>query len=172
MHVPFRMPRRPLNWLATKLSCRARMMGMPPPTLAPKYKFDPVSLTKENISSPCSAKRALFAVTTDFPARKARHTSSFAIPVPPINSTMMSISGSSINPNASVVRMSASTATPRSVSISRSAMVRSTGRMPMRAAMSSACVVRPSTTPAPTVPKPAKPMFALFITRYSSLICS
>ena len=55
-------------WLAARLSARARMIGMPPATLASKPTARSCRRAASNTSGPCSASSALLAVTTCLPA--------------------------------------------------------------------------------------------------------
>ena len=150
------------------------MIGMPPPTDAPKYMSTSFFAAVSKISWPYSASSFLFAVTTHLPPLSASRTNVLAMPVPPIVSTMMSIPGSARTLFASVVRTPSGTLMPRSVVMSRSAIFFKTMSTPRRLAMTSRCFRRPSATPAPTVPKPRIPtpicfMSTLFLFRHSPL---
>ena len=94
--VPLTMPATHSMRLAVRPSRRALMIGMPPATAASKPIITPFLCAAAKISLPCTASKALLAVTTCLPAAMASSTSVLATPVPPISSTTMSIAGSAI----------------------------------------------------------------------------
>ena len=65
---------------AVKPSRRALIIGMPPATAASKATITPRSLAAAKISLPCTAIKALLAVTTCLPWAIAAKTNSLAIP--------------------------------------------------------------------------------------------
>ena len=79
--------------LATRPSRSARMIGMPPATLASKSRCRWCLSAVWKSSAPRSASSALFAVMTCLPFCSACWISSKASVVPPISSTMTSRSG-------------------------------------------------------------------------------
>ena len=95
---------------------------MPPPTLASKPMAPPPAAAAPKTSSQAWASSALFAVTTHLPRRSASRMNSFAGESPPISSTTIGIDGSSISARASLVSSAGSTATPRSLVVSLSAI--------------------------------------------------
>jgi len=96
---------------------------MPPATEASNPSITPFLFASWNISSPSSARRALLAVTTCFLFLIALNMKSFAGLIPPISSTTISISGSSIISLAFVVRIPSGSLIPLSLFISRSAIL-------------------------------------------------
>jgi hypothetical protein len=84
------------------------MIGIPPATLASNAYLTPAFSAAWNNSSPCSQIKALFAVITGFPFSKARRVSARASSIPPINSQIISISGSSTIERESVVKLDGS----------------------------------------------------------------
>src|SRR5581483_5142666 len=133
------------------------MIGIPPPTLASKPRRTPRRSAARTISSPCTARSALFAVTTSLPAAIAARTKRRAGSYPPISSMTMSSAGSSSTDLASFVRRAGFAGMPRSVSRSRSAIATTSIGRPTRRAMSARCVRRSLRTPVPIVPKPISP---------------
>ncbi len=80
---------------------------------------------------------ALFAVTTDLPARSAESTTSFAAPVPPMSSMTIRTRGSAISSAASVVNSAGSRPSEAARSGLRSAKRTSSISTPARRAKSS-----------------------------------
>ena len=74
----------------------AAMMGMPPATAASKAIERPIFRARSNNSGPCSANRALLAVTTSLPLSSSFRTMVRAGSSPPTNSTAATISGLSV----------------------------------------------------------------------------
>src|SRR5450759_183729 len=143
--------------LLTRQCFSGEMIGMPPPTAASNMMSTPVAAAASMTSWPADAMSALFAVTTDLPARRAESTTSFAAPVPPISSITMSTAGSAISSASSVVHASAGRPSSAKRSVPRSA--KRTRRMstPARREKSSPWRRMISTTPEPTVPRPMRP---------------
>ncbi len=65
--VPFKMAVSDRIWLADKHWLMLAMIGIPPATEASKAIERPSSRARSNSSGPCSARRALLAVTTSLP---------------------------------------------------------------------------------------------------------
>jgi hypothetical protein len=74
----------------------ASIIGMPPPEDASKAMQVFFCRASENSSTPDLASSALLAVTTGLPSDSAFCTKVPATPVPPINSTTISVFGSSM----------------------------------------------------------------------------
>ena len=152
--------------LADRPYLKAPIIGIPPPTLASKARLTPQRSAAWYTSFPYSAKSALLAVTTCFPFSIALRIYSLAFSTPPISSTTISISGSSITSIASTVNSSRFTEIPLSDSISRSAIFLTDTSIPTLSEMIFLFVVSTSKVPAPTVPNPMIPILIRFI--YSS----
>ena len=88
----------------TKPSDIVFIMGIAPQTEASKPTLLLFFFAKLKICLPLSAKRALFAVTTLFPFFKHSIMIDLAGSIPPINSTIISISGSLIKSLGLVVK--------------------------------------------------------------------
>ena len=80
----------------------AMIAGMPPATDAPNSSCRPIFWASSSNSGPWSAMRSLFAVTTDFPDRRALRIQSPAGSIPPTNSRMISASEESTSSMSSV----------------------------------------------------------------------
>ena len=151
-----------IEWirLPMKDSWTVLMIGMPPATAASKWIGVSCSFDSANSSTPRSASSALLPVTTGLPAFSAAATISKASVVPPISSTTMSTAGSSTSSRHEVVRVSSGKVTGRSFEGSRTSTlaISSFTWPPVRAEIRPALRSRASTTPEPTVPRPARPM--------------
>ena len=143
--------------LAVRPSRSALMIGMPPATAASKATITPRSRAAAKISLPCTASRALLAVTTCLPSAIASSTSVRAMPVPPISSTTISMAGLAITWRASATTSAASPTMALARAVSRSATIAI--RMPRPARRRISCWLRASTwkVPEPTVPMPSRP---------------
>ena len=102
--VPFIIPASHSIRLPLSPSLNTLIMGMPPATAASKAIMTPAVLALLKISLPCSAIKALLAVTTCFPFSIACNTRSLAKVSPPINSRIISISGSATIAKGSVLK--------------------------------------------------------------------
>ena len=144
---------------------------MPPATEASNAKVTLFFLANSNSSLPKFASNALFAVTTCFLFSMALIIKSFAMVVPPISSTMTSISLSATNLNGSLVT---SIELP-TISFARAISLSATAIIFISVAVLRCISVmfdfKSSNTPPPTVPIPNKPIFILFI-GYSFLVRS
>ena len=91
--VPLRMAWIDWIWLAASDWLMAAMMGMPPATAASKAIERPSCRARSNSSGPCSASRALLAVTTSLPLSSSFNMIVRSGSSPPINCTTAAISG-------------------------------------------------------------------------------
>ena len=158
LQVPLTMAAMLWTWLAASANPRAWTIGIPPPTLASKATARPEARAWAKTVAPCSARRALLAVTTCLPAASAASTNFKAGWVPPMVSMMMSTSGSSINRDTSVVSRTPSSRTSRGFSRSRTARP-GPADPSARAAGDPVGVVRQQPRdPVPTVPRPIMPI--------------
>ena len=137
----------------------AAMMGMPPATAASKAIERPSCRARSNSSGPCSASRALLAVTTSLPL-----SSSFSMIVragssPPTNSTAATISGLSSTWARSAVSSPAAGRQFRGRFRSGSTTWTNSSRFPACRAMRSACSSNSRATPEPIVPNPMTATF-------------
>ncbi len=145
---------------ADKPSRSAAMMGIPPATAASKEMVTLFNCARRNSSLPNSAIKALLAVTTCFLFCSARSTSSLAMPVPPIVSTIMSIFESSATSKISALTL-----------VSPVTQLRMGRRAPIcvmlmlqpdRALIERLLRVRTLNVPPPTVPNPHMPTLMRF----------
>ena len=74
--VPLMMPANHSIRLAPNPSRKALIMGMPPATAASKATITPRACAAAKISLPCTANKALLAVTTCLPLAMACNTNS------------------------------------------------------------------------------------------------
>src|SRR3972149_3337653 len=144
-------------WFAVNPSLRARIRGMPPPTLASK----PISISRTAASlkswAPAWARRALLAVTTCFPREIACRMKDRAGSRPPMSSTTIWIEGSSSTSSTRVVNTPSGKGQLFFRPTSRSAtLARRTGT-PSLCRIRSLFCRRICTVPVPTVPKPRIP---------------
>ncbi len=135
----------------------AETIGMPPAQLASKAIHRPFSWAARYSSLPCSASRALLAVTTSLPAPSIRSCTSFATWVPPMVSTPIVIVSSSSSRFISSVKTPSGSSTGRGEVVSISTTRASSRRSPVLIAIASARLRISFATPVPTVPKPAIP---------------
>src|SRR5436190_649119 len=96
LQVPLTMPRSASMRLARRPRSRASMMGIPPPQLASKAMQVLLARASAKSSGPRRARRDLLAVTMGLESLRARSMKVPAMPVPPINSMMISDRGSSM----------------------------------------------------------------------------
>src|SRR6267143_6546505 len=153
------MPASDRTRLATRPSLTARMSGMPPATAASKARVTPRRRASSYSSAPWCASSALLAVTTCLPAASARRMNVRAGSRPPTSSITMCTEGSARTFAASLVIGSAARSRPSRGRVrSVSAMAARASRQPARSSSIARCAVRIFTTPAPTVPRPSRPM--------------
>ena len=119
--MPLTIAARLCTWLAASAKPNACTIGIPPPTLPSKATARRDARAWAKILGPCSARSALFAVTTCLPASSAARTYSIAGSIPPMVSITTSTSGSSITCRASPVSLTPSSETPRGFRRSRTA---------------------------------------------------
>ena len=94
--VPLRMAWIDSIWLADRHWLMAAMIGMPPATDASKAIERPSSRARSNSSGPCSASRALLAVTTSLPLSNSSSTIVRAGSSPPTSRATAEIFGSPV----------------------------------------------------------------------------
>ena len=149
--VPLMMPASQSILLAAKPSRKILIIGIPPATAASYATLTPLASALAKISLPCSASKALLAVTICLPCSIAAKITSLAVVVPPINSTTMSTS-------ACLTISSKSADCLMSVGISARLRRVPTWVIlisrPVRRVISSRLFCSSSTTPVPTVPSP------------------
>src|SRR5215831_8792553 len=157
------MPKADTMRLAGRPSFTARIRGMPPATAASKPSITRFRRASSKSSGPWWARRALFAVTTCFPAASARRMKVRAGSSPPTSSITTRISGSLRTRPASAWSGSRVMSRPsRGRVTSRSAMAAMARRQPARSVSSPPWLWRMRTTPAPTVPRPSRPILISF----------
>src|SRR5450755_2971533 len=161
--VPLMIPAIHSIRFAVRPSRSALTIGIPPATAASKATTTPLSRAAAKISVPCTASSALFAVTTCLPAAIASRTSAFATPVPPISSTMTSISGREMTDRASATTSAAPAASAPARTVSRSAMCVMRISRPALLLISSWLRCRTLKVPPPTTPAPSNPTRIGFI---------
>src|SRR4030095_9981504 len=158
------MPRAERMRWAGSPSFTARISGMPPSTAAWKPSMWRLRRASSKSSGPWWASSALLAVTTCLPAARARRMKVRAGSSPPTSSITTRISGSSRTRPASAWRGSRLMSSPsRGRVTSRSAMAAMARRQPARSVSSAPWLWRMRTTPAPTVPRPSRPILMSFI---------
>src|SRR5262249_52726972 len=157
--VPLTMPASERIEFATRPSFTARMSGMPPATAASNASVTPRRRASSYSSAPWCASSALLAVTTCLPAASARRMKVRAGSRPPTSSMTICTRGSLKTFAASPVIGSADRSRPsRGRMRSVSAIAASVSRQPARSSRRCRCAARIFTTPAPTVPRPSRPM--------------
>ena len=135
------------------------MMGIPPATAASKWMAELCWRERAKSSSPRSARRALFPVTTVLPSLRAAATMSNAVVVPPMSSTTMSTSGSLTTSFQSEVKSLVGASSMRFLVISLTAALTMfiANWLFERPLMRVPFFLMVSHTPVPTVPKPTSP---------------
>ncbi|MPM44438.1 hypothetical protein SDC9_91116 [bioreactor metagenome] len=161
--MPLTIPIIDLILLAARQDFNGLIIGMPPPTAASNIKSTLFSAASSNNSLPYLAKTSLFAVTTFFLCFNASAINSLAGCSLPINSTTISISGSSrISSSLFVTIYFPPNWEARAGLLSR-ILVILTGT-PTFFSISSAFFSKTISTPPPTVPAPNSPtLIASFI---------
>ncbi len=156
MQVPLRMPATAETSSPTMASRSILTAGVPPITAASNSSGTSLASARAASSRPCSAIRALLAVTTGFLARSAASTAALAGPSePPINSTSTSTSLE--------LAMATGSSNQRRLEMSTGrGRVRERAETPVISARSPAGAksgfsARKASSPAPTVPRPATP---------------
>ena len=149
--------------LAVSPSRSALMMGTPPATAASNATITPLFCAAANISLPCNASNALFAVTTCLASAIACRTKSFAGATPPMSSTTISISLPRTTCPGSVVSATSGPARRRALATSRTAAMTTRISRPARRLISLRLRVSKASVPPPTVPNPSNPTFIGFI---------
>src|SRR5467141_5217021 len=167
--VPLMMPAIHSMRFAASPSRSSLMIGMPPPTEPSKATITPFFCAAAKISVPWVASSALLAVTTCLPLRIASSTSSFAMLVPPISSTMMSISASRTTRKASDRTFAFLPTLFRALPTALSATCEMRIARPARRWISSALRLSTSQVPPPTVPMPSSPTLIGFISFQAEL---
>src|SRR5579859_4996047 len=131
--------------------------GVPPITAASNSSGAPVASARVASSLPWAAIRALLAVTTGFPRRRAASTAARAGPsAPPISSTKRSLSGDLARSSGSSNQVRPETSTGRARDRDL-ALTPVTWQTPPAGEKPGLAVMR-LISPAPTVPRPATPM--------------
>ena len=156
------MPMISVTRFAVRHCFSGMTMGMPPPTLASKWKSTPCFSIASNMSLPNCATTSLFAVTTFLPFSIATNMYSRAGWMPPRSSMTMSISSSFRISSTFSVRCSPSIY-GRSFFASRTSTDFSVSFTPAFAVISRSFSRSTRTTPVPTVPKPSMPILISFI---------
>src|SRR6266480_104306 len=155
--VPLMMPAIHSMRFAARPSRSALMIGMPPPTEPSKATITPFFCAAAKISVPWVASSALLAVTTCLPLRIASSTSSLAMVMPPISSTMMSTCASRTTRKASDRTFAFLPTLLRALRTALSATCEMRIARPARRWISSALRLSTSQVPPPTVPIPRRP---------------
>ncbi len=138
------------------------MMGIPPATDASNAMQRPSSRARSNSSGPCSASRALLAVTTSLPLSKSSSRIERAGSKPPISCATTRISGSDVIRPKSSESTLAGNASSRDFLRSRTTTaVRCSSRPACRATRSRRCSSMWA-RPDPTVPSPTMATFIGF----------
>ena len=154
--------------LPAKLSVNTFTAGIPPATAASNFKETLFFSASSASSCPCFANSALFAVITCFPDLSAVSIASLAgFPSPPISSTKTSISLRPANSIISLSQLRPSKLTPRSFDLDLAEIALSSTDLPLRDVINLECECKILTTPAPTVPKPAMPIFKALPIKFS-----
>ena len=149
---------------AAKPSRRVLIIGIPPATAASNITVTCFSSAAAKISLPYSANNFLLAVTTCLPFSIAFKIKSLAMPVPPMSSTTISISGCVTTVNASSVSVvSGTNISVVSKSLRLSAAINRRICRPVRRSISAALRFKTFAVPPPTVPKPKIPTLMGFI---------
>ena len=163
LQVPLTIAARLWTWLAASAKPSAWTMGIPPPTLPSKATARRDSRAWAKILGPCSARSALLAVTTCFPAARAASTKVSAGSIPPMVS-MNDFDFGIVDELAGVGGDS------DAVERDGSRLGRVSHRSPFpadapaRSAADAFGVLGQSrATPVPTVPRPIKPIVTSFI---------
>ncbi len=136
----------------------ARMIGIPPPTLASKRKLMFLSLAMDRSSAPCFATSALLDVATLLPASRQRFTKVYAGSMPPMTSTTIRISGSFTIVSKSWMIFSWIGSPGKSL---RSSTYFTLISSPALCVITLWFRLRTSTTPDPTVPYPITAIFTI-----------
>ena len=158
--VPLIMPASHSILLAAKPSRSTLIIGIPPATAASNATCTLCCSASAKISLPCSASRALLAVTTCLPCLIASVTTSRATVMPPITSMTISTSSArTIDSRSSLHAIPSSCRSGRSrrlptwvIRISR----------PVRRVISAALSCSRRNAPTPTVPNPKIARFTDF----------
>jgi hypothetical protein len=157
--IPFRMPRREVIWLADRHWLMLAMIGMPPATEASKAIERPNWRAQSKSSGPCSASKALFAVTTSLPLSSSRSIIERAGSSPPINWATTLISGLSVIRRKSSDRMPGGSWQSRRREGSRTTTSANSNVRPACLAIREPCSKRMRASPDPTVPNPTMATF-------------
>ena len=155
--VPFRMPRMLSIRLAARHSPIAATIGMPPATAASNAIDRPCFRASSKSSGPCSASRALLAVTTSFPFSKSSIIIDRAGSRPPTSNAATEIDGSREISRISDEIFQPGTGTLRAFATSFTTARSTTIRRPACLSIWSADSTSRRTTPDPTVPMPTTP---------------
>ena len=150
--------------LALKPSRKDLIIGIPPATAASNATITPLALAAAKISVPCTANKALLAVTMCLPLAIAANTNSLDKVSPPINSTITSISGWLIKVLGSATTGTVLPTISWAAATLRLHTITTSMPRPVRRIISSWLRFKTLNTPAPTVPRPKIPIFKAFIT--------
>src|SRR5579859_7492469 len=150
------MPATDLMSSPTSASRTIFTAGTPPITAASNSSGTPCLSASAASSAPCSAIRALLAVTTGLPARRAASTAALAGPSePPISSTKMSVSPEVASATGSSNQGRPEMSKGRGRERDRAETPVTAARPP--AGAKSGRSARKVRSPVPTVPRPATP---------------
>jgi hypothetical protein len=167
LQVPLRMPATPITSSPTMASRSIFTAGVPPITAASNSSGASLASARAASSAPCSAIRALLAVTTGLPSFSAASTAALAGPsLPPTSSTNRSTSGDEARATGSSNQVRPEMSTVRGRDLERAETAVTTARSP--AGAKSGCSARNCSSPPPTVPRPATPTRQVFWVMFHS----